>query len=734
MEGVDPKAFEFALARIEDGFVFEKFGQDFLAKLLTYSFVPVGGLKDRGIDGFEHTFHRTGYERGIYQLSIEQDPVGKLRRSLQKLRENNISFDQFYFVTNQSFPDKDKAVDEFYGEFGKPVIIYDVDWFTARVNNNAGTQLAYHTFVESYLHEFNKPGKSYVVGDLINDPRLFVFLRQQWDEKRKDLGLDKILADTLILYALEDTDPDAGRLKSKEEIRSDIAKLIKFEPKLINTLIDQRLDVLTQRPRRVNYHNSVDKYCLPYETRLEIQNRNLRDAAIYASFRAGLEAKLKGYLAEADVRVSDCAGLMEAAINQLFYQQGLEFTNFVLHGENNAAFEKRLPDILAKTVDESSVVLKNKEAVKNALLITVRDIVYNGSRDEKEFLRRLSNTYMMLFLLQCDPKLATFFTGMASKLNVYVCTSILIPALSEIYLEPYNQRHWNLLKGAYNAGAKLIVNETIIGELAGHFRMFKERYAEFYEAHEELYLGDELQILYIPDIMIRAYFYAKMRGHVGTFDQFLDRFVTPTLDHAEDELTEWLKEEFGIRFVTDASVGVQLEAGEEASLQEKLRDAKHSQRKAQNDARVILTIYALRKMRNESDAAGIFGFQTWWLSKDTSTQRAVIEVFKDKYRVSCYIRPDFLYNYISLSPTQSDVDAVYQELFPSLLGVNISFHLPAEVTTFVQEKTREHAGKNPARLKAILRQLAERLKVDPNCRTRAYVKSYFDDRLKELTH
>jgi hypothetical protein len=360
VEGIDPKAFEFALTRIEDGFVFEKFAHDFLSKLLSYSFVPVGGLKDRGIDGFEHTFHRHGFERSIYQISIEQDPVGKLRDSLQKLRDNKIEFDQFYFGTNQRFPLKDQVIDQLYEEFKKPIAIYDIDWFTARVNNNAGTQLAYKTFVESYLHEFNKPGKSYVVGDLVSDPRLFVFLRQQWDEKRKDLGLDKILADTLILYALEGTDPDKNLLKSKEEIRRDIAQRIKFEPKLINELIDQRLEVLTQRPRRVRHHQKVDKYCLPYETRLEIQNRNLRDAALYQAFRTSLEAKLKSYLADADVRVKDCAGLMESAINQLFYQQGLEFTNFVLHGENNEAFEKRLPDILAKTVDESSVVLKKQ--------------------------------------------------------------------------------------------------------------------------------------------------------------------------------------------------------------------------------------------------------------------------------------------------------------------------------------------------------------------------------------
>jgi len=60
MEGIDPKAFEFALTRIEDGFVFEKFAQEFLSKLLSYSFVPVGGLKDRGSTGSNTRFTGRG--------------------------------------------------------------------------------------------------------------------------------------------------------------------------------------------------------------------------------------------------------------------------------------------------------------------------------------------------------------------------------------------------------------------------------------------------------------------------------------------------------------------------------------------------------------------------------------------------------------------------------------------------------------------------------------------------
>lgn len=132
MDGVDPKAFEFALSQIEDGFLFEDFSNNYLTKVLGHNFLPVGGIKDRGIDGLEHIFHRNGYERYIYQSSIEKNSKLKLEKSLEKLTENKINFDQFYFVTNQIFPDKDKSIDFLFDKYKKPIHICN---YSAGVRN-----------------------------------------------------------------------------------------------------------------------------------------------------------------------------------------------------------------------------------------------------------------------------------------------------------------------------------------------------------------------------------------------------------------------------------------------------------------------------------------------------------------------------------------------------------------------------------------------------------------------
>ena len=210
MDAVDPKAVEFALSKIDDGFLFERFAQEFLSIILGQAFISVGGIKDQGIDGLEHIFTPDRLMRTVYQTSIEKTPEGKIERTIVKLIENEIGFDILIYATNLKVKDQDLLVDNLFSKYQKPIRICDATWFSNRVNNSQATVNLYHSFIARYLLEFEQPGKSFEIGDLVSDPRLFVFLRQQWEEKRRDLSLDGILADTLILYCLEGTDPDKG--------------------------------------------------------------------------------------------------------------------------------------------------------------------------------------------------------------------------------------------------------------------------------------------------------------------------------------------------------------------------------------------------------------------------------------------------------------------------------------------------------------------------------------------
>ena len=167
MSGVDPQAFCFAIDQIKDGFIFEKFAQGFLSKVLGYNFLPAGGIKDKGIDGLEHMFNREGFERDIYQMSIDKHPREKIVDTLEKLKSNSIRFNRLIYVTNISVKNKDVLIDEFSDIYKKYVQIYDQQWFAVNVNNSTATVQAYHIFVDSYLHEFAKPDATFEIADFV---------------------------------------------------------------------------------------------------------------------------------------------------------------------------------------------------------------------------------------------------------------------------------------------------------------------------------------------------------------------------------------------------------------------------------------------------------------------------------------------------------------------------------------------------------------------------------------
>jgi hypothetical protein len=622
-------------------------------------------------------------------------------------------------------------VDELFEKYKLPVVIWDLRWFSANFNHNANTIQAYDIFVNTYLHEYNKPGKSHIIANLDDDSRLFVFLQQQFDTVSSDRSIDNLLADTLILFALEDTDPDLKIVKKPKDIYDSIKKYLKFDVKLLNDKISERLTSLSKKPRKIQYHSKLKGYCLPYSTRSNIRDRNIQDNALVDVFNTQSVKLINKYFKDSHVSVKDINALIKTIFNNIYYRQGLEFSNFVLHGDSQSVVEQNLNEIISEAVEKSKVISKNQSTIKTALHLAIREIVYNGSEEQSKFLKALSNTYMLMFLLQWEPKISIYFQSLASKMKIFVDNSIIIPALSEYFLSKPNRRHWNLLEGATKAGISLFINETLLNELISHFKMVVNKYYNDFKAQEDVYLNDESDLIFVEEIMIRAYFYAKKRKFVQTFNQFITNFVDVDFQSTKEDLIEYLKSTFGIEYISNKAGEISIDQSEKDALTDRLKHRKKNDIRAVNDAEMILSIYYLREKNNESSSSGIFGYKTWWLSKDTSTYKAVRETFGDaKYTVSCYIRPDFIYNYIALSPTTDEVRNAYQEMFPTMLGVNLSYHMPREVASAVQDKIKEFHLLPNVRIKQIVKRSIDRLKSDPTIKDRRSVESIFDEELK----
>jgi len=721
-----------ALENLDNGWVFEDFGHRFLGARLGYEFVPVGGSKDKGLDGFQHIFSLSSKEREIFQLSTEKsDPKVKINDTIKKLIKNGKSVSRLTYVTNRKINNKDTIIDEIYDETEKNIRIWDISWFDINVNHSESTIRVYDNYIKSNLQEYSKPGKSYTVANLDQDSRLYVFLRQQIEDSPNTQNLNDSLVDSLILFHLEDTDPETDTIKTEKSIIDYVKSFLKKGDSSVDEQVKIRLENISKtKSRKIQKHTQLGGYCLPFSTRKEITERNLKDINLEKTFLIQTSEKIKKYLNDENIKIQNVVELVKSVIHTIFYKQGLEFSNFILNNNTENSIEKQLVDVVEQTVNESSIIPKNRNKVQECLMYAIRDIVYNGTNEQKRFLKSLSNTYMLMFMLQWDPKIAVFFQSLANKLTLFVGNSILIPAFSEMFLDKVNRRHWNLLKGAQQAGVKMVVNDAIVEELVSHFQMIRNKYESYLKQSEEFYLEDEYNLIAVEHIMLRAYFYAKKRNKVSNFNAFLNYYIDPDLKTAKLDLIELLKELFGIDFISKEDINVKIDDDTYEKLHTSLTVAKGGKKKAETDAKLILTIHGLREKNNETNETGVFGYKTWWLSKDTSTFENVKKVLGEEFHLSYYIRPDFLYNYIALAPKREEVKEMYEELFPSLLGVNLSYHMSPDVAQVVQQSINDHKDLPSFRKKSTIRKLTEKLKTDLNLRKRKNLKSFFEDEFK----
>lgn len=717
------------LALIKDGFLFETFAQEFLSARLGYTFLSSGGIKDRGIDGLEYASEDSSRLTSIFQMTIDQKPDSKLVDTLEKIKANSIPCARLTYVTNIEVKDKDQKIDMCSDEHSINLRIFDAKWISDNCNESSATRSVIFNFVSRHLREMQKPGKEFVIDNFVKDPRLYVFLMQQIGRNELDGDMNNKLIDSLIIYSLRDTDPEKNILLNADEIEKAVRGMFDFEVERLRAKINRRLKSLSKKPeKKINHHTRGEdnSYCLPYETRLKIIADNSKDRILYDGFMIEAEKTLRSKLKNEDVQVKKLPELLKKVVELIYYQQGLEFSDFLLNGGANDLFEANLADTVDLVLDASSIIDKNRNKVKTALIIGIRDIVYSGSQQAKEYLKSLSKTYLMLFLLKCDPHIISFFQQMAGKMRIFVCTSILVPAFSEVYLEEQNKRYWSLLKSAKSRGVRLLVNDTILDELLFHLKISFRSYRNNYKADIDKFTKGSEE--FVDQILIRAYLYARNEGKVNTYESFLDNFVSINSSLEKQELIDFLNEEFGIDYVssTTKEMKVTIDSNDLSTLVDELSAVKGSTAKARADANLILTIYALRDLHGETKSS-LEGYKTWWLSSDTATHRTVSRLFNKKYPVSCYMRPDFLYNYISFTPPKNKVNALYENTFPNLLGVQISNHVSSDIGSEVRKLIIGHKEKSPGRIKAKIRQLSDELKTNTGLDYEDKLISFFNE-------
>jgi hypothetical protein len=584
-------------------------------------------------------------------------------------------------------PNLDGDEDELSEELGVRIRIRDQKYIISQINHSDQTVEAFNSYLGPHLAFLKGIGGVTMIGHSRDLPprSLCVFLGQEIERRRGNSQLLEAVTDSLILWALEGTDPDKKIFRTRAEILERIVGALPAANQFIKSVLDTRLDALASKRntngREVRWHRSDDQFCLPYETRNLVEQENIEDEVLKASVSGVFSTRVATILEDNNQAtfLPKAVALCHRAIEVAFETQGLELAYFIQ--DNTTELHSTISDHVDKAMDEFNVIGDERDLLKEAALYTLRRAFYHSEEIERLYFSKLSRRYTLLFLLKNEPRIVEYFRRMSVDFVLYIGTDLLIRALSEYFLPPEDRMTWNMFKVLKAAGAKLILTETTLEEVITHLRAADFEFRNHYDGMEPYV--DFVLARHIDRILIRAYFYAQFDGgkrRLAGWPAFIGLFCTYQHLHSaagQESLRRYLCDEFGLDYEPKAETLRGIDTDELEQVQTKILDVRGGRQRererelAYNDALHVLRVYAKRQELREGAATNQYGFRTWWLTQEMLVRRATGDVVGRRH-AKYMMRPEFILNFIAVAPSAEQVRESYGTIFPTLLGVRLS--------------------------------------------------------------
>ncbi|MDK4739419.1 hypothetical protein PH547_11095 [Rhizobium sp. CNPSo 3464] len=736
---IDPRLVLRALPEV-DTWAFEKFGQTFYGALQDREFVPLGGMHDGGAEGFDSTSAELEPEvffeeetSSFLQISKEATTRSKIRRTVKRLREYGRAPKVLTYLSSQVIPDIDKEEKLLSDELGCKIRIRDAAFIEVNINASQSIQAAFQAYLEPAIAYLYKPGTA-DVGERTEeyvDRTLAVFLRQEVDNRRDKSGLLESIADSLILWALGDTDPDKRILMSRAQILARIEETLPAARQFIRGVLDDRLNRMVSKDapggRQIRWYRRDDKFCLPYETRVIVAVENADDDLLKSEVSAVLTERLKSIAEEGVDAITDAVvATCHSSLERVFERQGLQMARFVTDGDGDDELYTDVAQIVSKEVDRLNYTAADKGKIRRYCLMILRGTFYKASEAEREYLSKLSKTYILLLTLKNEPKIVEYFRTLAKSFRLYIGTDFIIRSISEQYLPQADRTTSNLLDILRAAGSELILTEKVVEEVETHLRAQILEFENHYAAVEHK-IPFEL-VGYIDRILIRAYLYSKLspaegiappeswRSYIGQFANFGD---VRSL-RARSQLAGYFTRRFKMTYETTEEMVAGIDQSELEILTERIYETKKASGNvkvegrllAYNDALHILRVFRRRVEAKENSPGNQWGFQTWWLTQDGKVRRAGALASAARGGAHFMMRPEFLLSNISFAPELKEVRDSFEKIFPSVLGVRLSARLSPGVFESVMDQAKEVSAYDDARAGTLITELTNKLKGD----------------------
>lgn len=719
-----------------DGFLFEKFAQTFYSALTGNKFKPAGGLHDGGADGINEDaglYEEENKNTSFTQISIDKQPKAKIKKTILRLMSYERDVKKLTYITSIIVNDIDKIEDDIFDKFHVRLKIRDAKYISQNIQFSRQTELAFKdNLLNTYdfLRNFGSTSLMMQTSRELHDsnlPFLFAFIQRELENKSDRSSIVNSLTDSLIIWALEGTDPDKKLFMNNEQILQKILDTLPTTKTFIKGSLKHRLDVLTRTQTHhgrkvIQYHKKASGFCLPYETRETIHSQNLEDEALFVGVQRVFLEELETYDSGlSGNKLEELVQVLLRVLHITFENEGLEFVSFIKNPEQE--FNKHSIIYNIDKAFEEEDYTGSITSERDILIKLVSYIFYQSNNPIiKNYLNKLSETYILLLSLKADNRVVDYFEKMSEEFNLIIGADMFVRALSENLLDESMQSTTNMLKIVKDSNSSLLCTEYIIDEVWNNLKTSDWEYKNHFSCIDQ-YMKVEIA-RESSKILIRSYFYHKLLSKtpkITSWQGFIEQFCTYGDLHTSkgrEELKKYLTYKFQLEFIDDDEVNNLIDQEEVDKLTEALKPVKKTEELALHAAKTVDLVYKMRKQNRETGSINQFGYRTWWLTSEKTTMRLTGDLVRKNYGFYI-IRPEFLLHYIALVPSRKDVKETYKSVFPTILGIKLSGRISPEEYHKILKDIEVCSQEEPARLQVKIEEAINRLKGD-------FVRAYDD--------
>jgi len=713
----------------KDGFLFEEFAQTFYSALTEHNFKPVGGLHDGGADGINASLGLYEVENKntfFTQISIDKQPKYKIKRTIKRLLEYGRNVKKLTYLTSIIVPDIDKIEDAIFYEFEVRLNILDAKYIAHNIKYSRQTELAFKDNLLATYDFLRNIGSSSLIMQTSSElhdsnlPFLFAFIQRELENKTDRSSMTNSLTDSLIVWALEDTDPDKKHFMSSQQILEKILNTLPTTKIFLKSSLKHRLKALsktlTEHGRKViQHHKRARGFCLPYETREKILTQNIKDETLFIEVQKIFLEELQKHESKfSKLELKSIVQVLLKVLHITFENEGLEFVAFIENPEQG--FNKK-PIVYHIDKAFREMEYTGDFSIEKELLIKLISYIFYQSDKPiiRDYLTKLSETYILLLSLKADNRVVDYFEKMSEEFNLIVGSDMLVRALSENLLAENMRSTANMLKIVKDSKSSLLCTEYIVDEVWNNLKTSDWEYKNHFSSIDK-YMKIEIA-RESSKILIRSYFYHKLLNgspKIKSWQKFIEQFCDYNDLHTpkgREQLKKYLIYKFKLEVKDDNEVNRLIDNEEVEKLTEKLRSLKKTEELALHSAKTVDLVYKIREKNKEAGYANQFGYKTWWLTSEKTTMRLTGDLVK-KNCGFYIIRPEFLLHYIALVPSRKDVKETYKSVFPTILGIKLSGRISPDEYHKLLRRIKECAEEEPARLKVKIEEEINKLKGD----------------------